>query len=173
MNAALMRGIRFFTRETEILASLAVACGAGDRVERAADGDCGAGSVFDLASVTKLFTGLCLMKLKEEGLLDFGRPVFSYDPRFTFLKETRVEQLACFGVTLKTPRRLDACPDRETAEQALFDVYPEVTQNHIVQLVNQVLTFLGLIGVIVDPTTAGIGDSERALQYEEPWVDEK
>ena len=54
---------------------------------------------------------------------------------------------------------------------ALFDVYPEVTQNHIVQLVNQVLTFLGLIGVIVDPTTAGIGDSERALQYEEPWVD--
>ena len=56
---------------------------------------------------------------------------------------------------------------------ALFDVYPEVTQNHIVQLVNQVLTFLGLIGVIVDPTTAGIGDSERALQYEEPWVDDK
>jgi phi LC3 family holin len=48
-----------------------------------------------------------------------------------------------------------------------------VTQNHIVQLVNQVLTFLGLIGVIVDPTTAGIGDSERALQYEEPWVDDK
>jgi len=56
---------------------------------------------------------------------------------------------------------------------ALFDVYPEVTQNHIVQLVNQVLTFLGLIGVIVDPTTAGLGDSDRAMGYEEPWVDEK
>ena len=55
---------------------------------------------------------------------------------------------------------------------ALFDVYPEVTQNHIVQLVNQVLTFLGLIGVIVDPTTAGLGDSERAMGYEEPWSDE-
>ena len=54
---------------------------------------------------------------------------------------------------------------------ALFDVYPEVTQNHIVQLVNQVLTFLGLIGVIVDPTTAGIGDSERAMGYQEPWDD--
>ena len=54
---------------------------------------------------------------------------------------------------------------------ALFDVYPEVTQNHIVQLVNQVLTFLGLIGVIVDPTTAGLGDSERALGYTEPWDD--
>ena len=54
---------------------------------------------------------------------------------------------------------------------ALFDVFPAVTQNLVVQLLNQVLTFLGLIGVIVDPTTAGIGDSERALGYEEPWVD--
>ena len=51
---------------------------------------------------------------------------------------------------------------------ALFDVFPEVTQSLVLQLMNQVLTFLGLIGVIVDPTTAGIGDSERALGYEEP-----
>ncbi len=54
---------------------------------------------------------------------------------------------------------------------ALFDVFPAVTQNLVVQLLNQVLTFLGLIGVIVDPTTAGIGDSERAMGYEEPWND--
>ncbi len=54
---------------------------------------------------------------------------------------------------------------------ALFDVFPQVTQNLVVQLLNQILTFLGLIGVIVDPTTAGIGDSERAMGYEEPWKD--
>ena len=52
---------------------------------------------------------------------------------------------------------------------ALFDVFPEVTQSLVLQLLNQVLTFLGLIGVIVDPTTAGIGDSDRAMGYEEPW----
>ena len=46
-----------------------------------------------------------------------------------------------------------------------------VTQNHVLQLVNQVLTFLGLIGVIVEPTTAGLGDSDRAMGYEEPWDD--
>ena len=56
---------------------------------------------------------------------------------------------------------------------ALFDVFPAVTQSLVVQLLNQVLTFLGLIGVIVDPTTAGIGDSDRAMGYEEPWDDEK
>ena len=52
---------------------------------------------------------------------------------------------------------------------ALFDVFPAVTQNLVVQLLNQVLTFLGLIGVIVDPTTAGMEDSDRAMGYEEPW----
>ena len=51
---------------------------------------------------------------------------------------------------------------------ALFDVFPTVTENAVAQLINQVLTFLGLIGVIVDPTTAGLGDSERAMSYEVP-----
>ena len=55
---------------------------------------------------------------------------------------------------------------------ALFDVFPTVTQNLVVQLLNQVLTFLGLIGVIVDPTTAGLGDSERAMGYEVPFQDD-
>ena len=54
---------------------------------------------------------------------------------------------------------------------ALFDVFPEVTESLVMQILNQLLTFLGLIGVLVDPTTAGIGDSERALGYEEPWDD--
>ena len=54
---------------------------------------------------------------------------------------------------------------------ALFDIFPQVTQNLVVQLLNQVLTFLGLIGVIVDPTTAGIGDSDRAMSYSQPWDD--
>ena len=53
----------------------------------------------------------------------------------------------------------------------MFDVYPAVTENTILNAVNQVLTFLGLIGVLVDPTTAGIEDSNRAMSYEEPWKD--
>ena len=54
---------------------------------------------------------------------------------------------------------------------SLFDVFPEVTQSLVLQLLNQVLTFLGLIGVIVDPTTAGLEDSDRAMSYAEPWDD--
>ena len=54
---------------------------------------------------------------------------------------------------------------------SMFDVFPDVTKNSVIELLNQVLTFLGLIGVLVDPTTAGLGDSERAMGYEEPWDD--
>ena len=56
---------------------------------------------------------------------------------------------------------------------ALFDVYPKVTQSLVMQIVDQVLTFLGLIGLIVDPTTAGLNDSARAMGYDEPWDDSK
>jgi len=56
---------------------------------------------------------------------------------------------------------------------ALFDVFPSVTQNSICQIINEVLTFLGLIGVLVDPTTEGLGDSNRAMSYVEPWDDRK
>ena len=54
----------------------------------------------------------------------------------------------------------------------LFDVFPVVTENIIMNAVNQVLTFLGLIGVLIDPTTTGLSDSNRAMTYVEPWNDE-
>ena len=53
----------------------------------------------------------------------------------------------------------------------LFDIYPAITKSTILEIVSQILTFLGLIGVIVDPTTAGLGDSDRAMSYDEPWQD--
>lgn len=53
----------------------------------------------------------------------------------------------------------------------MFDIVPVVTENFVMQIVGQVLTFLGLIGVLVDPTTAGLNDSARAMGYEEPWED--
>ncbi|MBR5291706.1 MAG: phage holin [Clostridia bacterium] len=51
---------------------------------------------------------------------------------------------------------------------AMFDVAPIVTQGEVMQIVAAVLQLLSLLGVIVDPTTKGMGDSERALAYTEP-----
>ena len=53
----------------------------------------------------------------------------------------------------------------------LFDVTPVITENFTMNIVSQVLTLLGLLGVIVDPTTEGIGDSRRAMSYDEPGSD--
>ena len=54
-----------------------------------------------------------------------------------------------------------------------FDIAPVVTQDAAVQLASAVLQVLSLLGLIVDPTTAGMGDSARALGYEEPYQQEK
>ena len=53
----------------------------------------------------------------------------------------------------------------------MFDIVPAFSENLVMNIVGQVLTFLGLIGVIVDPTTAGFDDSNRAMEYTEPWDD--
>ena len=53
-----------------------------------------------------------------------------------------------------------------------FDITPSVTQNQVIEILGQVMTFLGLIGVVVDPTTAGLNDSNRAMGYDEPYKDE-
>ena len=120
-SEALERGVRFFTREAGIMTGLSVACGAGDRLACAMDGEVSERSVFDLASVTKLFTALCAMRLRETGRLELERPVTDYEPRFCRLGGVTVEQVMSFAVSLQTPVRIDACPDRASGEQALFE----------------------------------------------------
>lgn len=51
---------------------------------------------------------------------------------------------------------------------SMFDIVPTVTQQEIMDAVTAILTILASVGVIIDPTTAGVSDSEKALTYEEP-----
>lgn len=44
-----------------------------------------------------------------------------------------------------------------------------ILQEQLVAVIGTVFALLALLGVVVDPTTEGIGDSERALAYEEPY----
>ena len=39
-------------------------------------------------------------------------------------------------------------------------------------VVNAVFAVLVILGIVVDPTTEGVGDSKRAMSYTEPWEDE-
>ena len=50
----------------------------------------------------------------------------------------------------------------------MLGVVPSVTQSQVGDLVAMVVQLLTLLGVVVDPTTEGVSDSERAMGYEEP-----
>ena len=50
----------------------------------------------------------------------------------------------------------------------MFDVVPSVSEDSVVQVVGIVINILTAMGILVDPTTKGIGDSQRALNYDEP-----
>ena len=50
----------------------------------------------------------------------------------------------------------------------IFDVFPKVSEVMFVRIVEAILMILSLIGVIVDPTTAGLNDSNRAQGYYDP-----
>ena len=39
----------------------------------------------------------------------------------------------------------------------------------LIAVVDAVFALLVILGIVVDPTTAGVGDSVRALGYEEPY----
>lgn len=51
---------------------------------------------------------------------------------------------------------------------ALFGVVPGVDESVVMTLCNTVLTLLVGVGVLADPTTKGLSDSDRAMQYQEP-----
>lgn len=50
-------------------------------------------------------------------------------------------------------------------------VVPRVTQDQITTIAGMIINILCLLGIVVDPTTAGVGDSTQALTYDEPRAD--
>lgn len=46
-----------------------------------------------------------------------------------------------------------------------FDIVPKITENEISGLTTMAVNILAFLGVLVDPTTEGINDSERAMTY--------
>lgn len=49
-----------------------------------------------------------------------------------------------------------------------FEIVPAISEEVLVNCLTAIITALTTLGVLVDPTTNGVGDSERALSYTEP-----
>ena len=79
-------------------------------------------TIFDLASVTKVFTSVSLLKLVQDGVIRLNDTVVKYAPQFKNLNDVTIYDLMTFGVPLKTNGRVDRASSREEAEQILFGI---------------------------------------------------
>lgn len=50
----------------------------------------------------------------------------------------------------------------------LFDIVPSISQNELNELLLTFVNVLSIVGIVTDPTTKGMSDSARAIEYNEP-----
>jgi phi LC3 family holin len=51
---------------------------------------------------------------------------------------------------------------------AMLEIVPAVSEEWVMGVIQTVLTLLTALGVLIDPTTQGVQDSDRAMLYVEP-----
>ena len=136
----LQSNLHFLCDESRMLCGMAVAFGTPTQSETARYGraqevtlnDAGrfiprvrpleANALFDLASLTKLFTAVLAMMLVERGRLALDVPVSRLDSRFEHLTDVTIADVLSFRACLQTPGRIDDAPTREEGLTRLFTV---------------------------------------------------
>ena len=48
---------------------------------------------------------------------------------------------------------------------SLIDIVPDIAQTEIIENIGMLINVLAFFGVLIDPTTEGMSDSERAMTY--------
>lgn len=51
---------------------------------------------------------------------------------------------------------------------AMLGIVPPISENEVVEVVMLVIEMLVLLGVVVDPTTVGAGDSQQVMSFDKP-----
>lgn len=137
----LRANMRYLCDESRMLAGLTVAYGTREKSEHLTHGRAqeltlengqfrpcmrplGDDSLYDLASLTKLFTSVMAMILVRRGMLSLDEHIGGIDPRFVHLKDVTVHDVLCYRACLQTPGRIDTAPTREEGLRRLFEVAP-------------------------------------------------
>jgi len=77
-------------------------------------------TLYDLASLTKLFTLISVMQLVERKSISLADPFGGIDLRFPHLQKVPLRDILCYEAVLKTPERIDQQPDRTSALTQVF-----------------------------------------------------
>ena len=83
-------------------------------------------TIYDLASLTKLFTCVSVFLLLENRVIRMTDCIGALDPRFKHLKDISVYDCLCYRAALQSPQRIDAQPNAELAEKQVFEIFPSL-----------------------------------------------
>lgn len=53
----------------------------------------------------------------------------------------------------------------------ILGITPGISESQVIELVGLFINILVMMGIVVDPSTKGFGDSKRVLEYSEPRDD--
>ena len=53
-----------------------------------------------------------------------------------------------------------------------YELHIEAIGDKLTAVINALFAVLAILGVVTDPTTAGVSDSKQAMEYEKPRADE-
>ena len=79
-------------------------------------------TIFDLASVTKIFMTLSIIKLANFGIINLNDEITDYCPEFSNLKGVTIFDLLTFRVPLITDQRIEQASDKGEALDLLHDI---------------------------------------------------
>ena len=53
-----------------------------------------------------------------------------------------------------------------------YELHIEAIGDKLTAVINALFAVLTILGIVTDPTTAGVSDSKQAMEYEKPRADE-
>jgi CubicO group peptidase (beta-lactamase class C family) len=80
-------------------------------------------SIFDIASLTKLFTCVSILKLMENRQLSMTDTIAYLDPRFSNLSNTSLFDVLSYRAHLKSQKRIDEAANFAEAQSLVFGIY--------------------------------------------------
>ena len=128
-------------------------------------------TVYRMASVTKIITGMTILALAEKGVLDIDVPVKNYIPWLTLSREGAAEQITLRSLLSHTsglPKGslTEGSRDEDTMEQSLKELLPgcEISDEGNFKYSNIGVSLAGLIASVVTGKTYSELASELVLK---------
>lgn len=126
--SGLEESIRDFIYDRKLSDSMSISYGTKNYVETLSVGNIGGdvkaanNTIYDIASVSKLFTTFSVLKLYSMGEIDINKDITYYLPEFENLKGVTILQILTFNVPLLTNGRIDASLEYLDAKERLRTV---------------------------------------------------